>query len=144
MITDINTELVNFGTSVAVGAVIGLIYTFLKSLRIIIKKQSVSDVFLGIPTVLSAVYLWQKYLCGYLRRYILLGMALGMILYFCTIGDVIFRVFEFSAEKIYFFLHFISEILLTTVKKLGKILNIYANKKSHGEAEDNEKSQNKN
>lgn len=142
MIYDVNTELRIFFTALAVGMMSGMVYCFAKSTEVFVKKQSICDVIKVIFTAFCLLCLWQKYLFGYLRWYVVLGILLGVILYFCTIGKAVFYIFDFIMRKICCFLNIILKILLTIIKKLGKILDIYAIKmrKSHRKVKDNEKS----
>lgn len=142
MIYDINTELRIFFTALAVGMASGVVYCFAKSMEAFIKKQSVCDIIKVIFTLFCLLSLWQKCLFGYLRWYVVLGILIGLILYFCTIGKAVFYIFDFFVQKFCCFLNIILKILLTIIKKLGKILDIYAIKmrKSHRKVKDNEKS----
>ena len=81
--------------------------------------------FVSIAAGAAALWLALLYIArGELRFYWFLCVALGAVVYICTIKNVIYRLFYIIFKNIFNFLHLIFKILLTPARFLYKIISV--------------------
>lgn len=104
------------------GLIIGILFDFFRIQRKVIKTYDfityIQDIlfwlFSGIIVIFSVI----KYTNGELRSYMVFGIILGLIIYFCIFSKYVMKI---SINIIQFLLKIIS-ILLFPIKKICKII----------------------
>lgn len=123
----ITQELYCFLGSIAIGMFFGILYDLFRILRISIPKTLPSIVFLEdiIFSILISI-------CGYfyllntqngkIRGFILIGYAIGFIVYYFSLGRLVMKVSKFIVKLITFILTIIYRMFINPILKLIKFL----------------------
>lgn len=140
MVVSLEYELVTFFSSIILALFTGILYDFFHALREVTKKTIIWDMIMWTVFFVLIAAAWFFSAGGQLRWYMILGTCFSWIIYFLTVSKYVFLVLRFFIDKIYAFFCIIFKILLTPLRFLCRILNVYIGKaKSKFSKKDEEK-----
>lgn len=135
-----NKEVFVLFALVLTGAALGVVYHIQKAIKNTIRLHYWGYIILDfLYLIFCGIFVYLVILItndAKIRAYEFLGLFLGYILYFFSVGKWFFAFFEWTFKNILKIFHFILKILLTPVRFLDKILVCMLNK-IFGGAKDN-------
>lgn len=118
LLNQFNTIFIFFLT----GICIGLIFDFFRIQRKVIKTCNfityIQDILFWIISGLIMIFVIMKYTNGEIRMYMVLGIILGILIYFLVISKYIIKIF---VNILSFLLNIITKLLFP-IKKITKII----------------------
>lgn len=115
-----------FLCSILLGAILGLLYGCFKFMRIAFHFSKwmtvVSDILFMLIAAVSVFFFALAFLSGYIRIYLIPGVLIGFLAVRCTIGKLVFKIYNPVIHFMHFTFHQISLKLKIFAKKLLKII----------------------
>jgi len=126
MVQPISEQLALFLRAVALGAVLGLLYDLLRTLRTLGGKLwgGVLDVFFCL-TAASSLFLFVMAGDGEMRIFVVLGVAGGMLLFLCLAGPLLRPVWRFWLAVILFPVQLVRAFLKKCRQTTKKLFSFY-------------------
>lgn len=124
MIMSIETAV--FFESVLLGAILGICFDVFRILRITIPSSKaavfIQDILFFVIIAAASFYFFVTFNEGIVRGYLLLGELLGFIIYYCTIGSLVFKAAEWIISWLKRILGFVFRVVLWPFFKFFKLI----------------------
>ncbi len=128
MKVELSYEITCFLFAISEGILAGFFYDMAKSFRCITRKGTLADIIFWALLIFSCTKIWQIFQNGEVRFFMIFTALLSLILYFLLLENHIFKITLSFIKKISHIFKIILNILLTPMKFLCKIFNIYVTK----------------
>ena len=126
MILSMSGQVWLFLSTVAAGFVIGLVYDFFRVLRIVVTHRQwlvqLEDVIYWVAVSLLMFYFMLHQNYGEIRFFIIIGAAIGVVIYFCSISPVFIKISVAVIEFLQRVIITVLRIILTPVRFLIRVL----------------------